>query len=1511
MPYPPPPPPPDVGEFQAIGKLPAPELPDVTGHGGEFLETDGIIPQWEPVSGVLPDQTGHAGEFLTTDGAVASWAPGGGGGGITTVGALTTATANAAIISGGDTLQLAPADGTNPGVTTASLQTLGGLKLFRDGAAVTVYDIRTYGAQPALDPADRTQAVFDCSDAFDAAIAAWSAVPSKMMFWPGGSSNLVGGIYVPTGTWYISRPLFLPQGCVLYGDDPQLSIIASGPGIPGESLVQGFGGPMIYLAGKNFPGTISPTYLSPLVGATGRSMKMWTYNNVDPIYPPSLCLEDCYAWSTYFSFYAAQVCLRFWLNIDANWNPLEGKHVIGFRSPTNLTPLNGALNISAITDGSGNVKLIANIYCQSTDGVKTITSGAVPIGTAFNVELDYNGSFFDFYIDGVNQGHVACTGRLYKRPWEVASVGDELSLLANVLSASVVGAIDSIELSDVARHTGTGGFTPPAAKYTADSHTLWLCNFDQGDPPVDAHGYIYPVMYAQTAQIKSGLPWTPMPWGTAQSPPDVGGLVKHHVRLSGWVLGNLPNVAQVKIKNLQLYPRWNNSGILLVGASRTRLETVWVYGASSYAFYNLNANSFYSEMKGCWSTAAGIGTIWYGHCKDIEDHFSGLGFWGLGGEYDNIAIQPEGNSFLPFAFGPAPDLFTPLYIRNCGNDEEVFGAGLFQELACTVIWDGGKITCLQNEWDISDARNPDMSPANRPVVMHILQGNIAPKHIGDAFTGLGGAVGQVAVRSAFSAIPTTYKIELENCAFQYSLPVSDIDGLVVVRHPDSVTNQKSLSAGDVAGNNLVGTFSILHGYTSGGPVFINVEPDANYEVQIQLRGYNGSAPAAGATEIIGYTTSTGGFVATVGVDPGSDCELEFSYLIVRTNGGPALDEYLPANPSSFTNPFAGEQNGLWAYGITLVPVTGSALRVNRSLGTQWIMGTGHSGTDDRYLDMPAGALPQFFVQSVPEGVLSAVAPSFGLIPSSAVVNNTLYSIWSPGPHNIAWAEQRNVIGAPGTLVWEIFIDGGNVSTIFPAGAEIPWTQQPTFYIGHDPLATLDDMTTVTTRHFKVGHTYDEVITKEQDSGPQAGMTISAFMGDDFLIGWYAGAAGLGGWATQIAEARYGSSKYYYFACNPNINSAQLVANFWQPWSESLNLASVVINSGYYGLMNGSGGTAVDEWAQLLLMLDGIYATAIINPPVANVNAWAFFISADEAARQANAVYTGAVGTCVINGVNITYSISSTIGQVPTMSSVAATVVNLVSAVNSAVGGVVTAIDAYTLNPTNHALYITAVVPELPEMQLPPPRTTPVGHFGIPQYRLGNTGTMGFGSNAVIKVNGTDFQWIFDTDADTTVNGMIALINADAPTAAVVTPTLSSHQLLLTAVAIGNAGDAVTVSSLSYYGSTMARGSPTLVGGVNGARTIIPDIILATVPPFGDNPLYTAGKETQRQAFNTLIRNYCTAHGGDGVVLLDIDATVKDGGDPTKIDATYLAADNIHLNDAGEAAVQVVADPLIP
>ncbi len=48
--------------------------PDVTGHVGQVLTTDGTTLYWAtPSAAALPTQTGHAGQFLTTDGTNASW----------------------------------------------------------------------------------------------------------------------------------------------------------------------------------------------------------------------------------------------------------------------------------------------------------------------------------------------------------------------------------------------------------------------------------------------------------------------------------------------------------------------------------------------------------------------------------------------------------------------------------------------------------------------------------------------------------------------------------------------------------------------------------------------------------------------------------------------------------------------------------------------------------------------------------------------------------------------------------------------------------------------------------------------------------------------------------------------------------------------------------------------------------------------------------------------------------------------------------------------------------------------------------------------------------------------------------------------------------------------------------------------------------------------------------------------------------------------------------------------
>ena len=50
------------------------DIPDQTGHGGQFLGTDGTTADWQPIPEGLPPQAGNGGKFLQTDGTTAKWA---------------------------------------------------------------------------------------------------------------------------------------------------------------------------------------------------------------------------------------------------------------------------------------------------------------------------------------------------------------------------------------------------------------------------------------------------------------------------------------------------------------------------------------------------------------------------------------------------------------------------------------------------------------------------------------------------------------------------------------------------------------------------------------------------------------------------------------------------------------------------------------------------------------------------------------------------------------------------------------------------------------------------------------------------------------------------------------------------------------------------------------------------------------------------------------------------------------------------------------------------------------------------------------------------------------------------------------------------------------------------------------------------------------------------------------------------------------------------------------------
>ncbi|MFJ2902455.1 SGNH/GDSL hydrolase family protein [Streptomyces sp. NPDC087212] len=75
------------------------------------------------------------------------------------------------------------------------------------------------------------------------------------------------------------------------------------------------------------------------------------------------------------------------------------------------------------------------------------------------------------------------------------------------------------------------------------------------------------------------------------------------------------------------------------------------------------------------------------------------------------------------------------------------------------------------------------------------------------------------------------------------------------------------------------------------------------------------------------------------------------------------------------------------------------------------------------------------------------------------------------------------------------------------------------------------------------------------------------------------------------------------------------------------------------------------------------------------------------------------------------------------------------------------------------------------------------------------------------------------------------------------------------------------------------------------------VVVGTLTPFKDSPLWTAEAETERMAVNAALR---TAPEFDAVA--DFDAAVRDPADPQRVRAAYDSGDHIHLTDAGYRAV---------
>lgn len=90
------------------------------------------------------------------------------------------------------------------------------------------------------------------------------------------------------------------------------------------------------------------------------------------------------------------------------------------------------------------------------------------------------------------------------------------------------------------------------------------------------------------------------------------------------------------------------------------------------------------------------------------------------------------------------------------------------------------------------------------------------------------------------------------------------------------------------------------------------------------------------------------------------------------------------------------------------------------------------------------------------------------------------------------------------------------------------------------------------------------------------------------------------------------------------------------------------------------------------------------------------------------------------------------------------------------------------------------------------------------------------------------------------------------------------------------------------------------------------LVLFTVPPFGTYVSSSAGRQTQRTAYNNLLIAAVQA-GGDyaGATLIRLDTLLADSTTPANLATAYNSGDGLHWSSAGEDVVASAVSAALP
>jgi hypothetical protein len=299
-----------------------------------------------------------------------------------------------------------------------------------------LYNVRDFGAKPD-----------DTTDD-------WAAIQAAIDAASTGTSPY-GTVYVPRGTYYVSKPLHITRGIKFYGAGRGATTITGYSADQGAVLV-----------------VSPPTSLGYNGVPTGASLATGAGNSMylDGTFGYELNLREGGAVEL-----NGRSAVTLELFYKPNFTVTTGQYNL-ISSSGSVTGPDGTTAISIQHTDNDSITGIVNI--GGALKILQTPANTVSNGNVYHIALTYDGSTIRLFVNGVLKASQAATGTITQKMAEDFVIGPKINgfMESTFMNYMTKGWVDSIRISVTARYTS--GFTAPTAKATYDGNTLLLLNFD-------------------------------------------------------------------------------------------------------------------------------------------------------------------------------------------------------------------------------------------------------------------------------------------------------------------------------------------------------------------------------------------------------------------------------------------------------------------------------------------------------------------------------------------------------------------------------------------------------------------------------------------------------------------------------------------------------------------------------------------------------------------------------------------------------------------------------------------------------------------------------------------------------------------------------------------------------------------------------------------------------------------------------------------------------------------------